>query len=218
MYFFLLIRHPPATRAPQPRGWTVSLTWFRSITSAQWSEVAQSCLTPCDPMDCSPPGSSVHGIFQAWILEWVAISLHSFLLNPPPPRPSVLPLISRMSNCPVFPLCLVDPGTIFLLTSLVWLVLLIKWILFLFSYCPFRLFFFLNIVSFTWKDNIQNSKAIEECIVKSKSSFPLWTPSYTVTLYKDTMAYIRWLCAPPGFVFCLHFCQSILKIFVSDKI
>ena len=40
----------------------------------KWREVAQSCLTLCDPMDCSPPGSSVHGIFQAWILEWVAIS------------------------------------------------------------------------------------------------------------------------------------------------
>ena len=40
----------------------------------KWSEVAQSCLTLCDPMDCSPPGSSVHGIFQAWILEWVAVS------------------------------------------------------------------------------------------------------------------------------------------------
>ena len=38
------------------------------------SEVAQSCPTPCDPMDCSPPGSSVHGISQARILEWVAIS------------------------------------------------------------------------------------------------------------------------------------------------
>ena len=36
--------------------------------------VAQSCLTLCDPMDCSPPGSSVHGILQARILEWVAIS------------------------------------------------------------------------------------------------------------------------------------------------
>ena len=35
--------------------------------------VAQSCLTLCDPMDCGPPGSSVHGIFQARILEWVAI-------------------------------------------------------------------------------------------------------------------------------------------------
>ena len=37
--------------------------------------VTQSCLTLCDPMNCSPPGSSVHGISQARILEWVAISL-----------------------------------------------------------------------------------------------------------------------------------------------
>ena len=36
--------------------------------------VAQSCLTLCDPMDCSLPVTSVHGIFQARILEWVAIS------------------------------------------------------------------------------------------------------------------------------------------------
>ena len=34
--------------------------------------VPQSCPTPCDPMDCSPPASSVHGILQARILEWVA--------------------------------------------------------------------------------------------------------------------------------------------------
>ena len=38
------------------------------------SEVAQSCPTLCDPMDCSLPGPSVHGIFQVRILEWVAIS------------------------------------------------------------------------------------------------------------------------------------------------
>ena len=38
------------------------------------SEVAQSCPTLCSPMDCSLPGSSVHGIFQARILEWVAIT------------------------------------------------------------------------------------------------------------------------------------------------
>ena len=36
------------------------------------SEVAQSCLTSSDPMDCSLPGSSTHGIFQARVLEWVA--------------------------------------------------------------------------------------------------------------------------------------------------
>ena len=38
------------------------------------SEVSQSCLTLSDPMDCSPPGSSVHGIFQARVLEWGAIA------------------------------------------------------------------------------------------------------------------------------------------------
>ena len=38
------------------------------------SEVAQSCPTLSDPMDCSPPGSSVHGIFQARVLEWGAIA------------------------------------------------------------------------------------------------------------------------------------------------
>ena len=37
-------------------------------------EVAQSCPTLSDPMDCSLPGSSVHGIFQARVLEWVAIA------------------------------------------------------------------------------------------------------------------------------------------------
>ena len=37
------------------------------------SEVAQSCQTPSDPMDCSLPGSSIHGIFQARVLEWGGI-------------------------------------------------------------------------------------------------------------------------------------------------
>ena len=39
------------------------------------SEVAQSCLTLSDPMDWSLPGSSIHGIFQAGVLEWGAIAL-----------------------------------------------------------------------------------------------------------------------------------------------
>ena len=38
------------------------------------SEVTQACPTPSDPMDCSLPGFSVHGIFQARVLEWVAIA------------------------------------------------------------------------------------------------------------------------------------------------
>ena len=37
------------------------------------SEVAQSCPTLSDPMDCSPPGSSIYGIFQARVLEWGAL-------------------------------------------------------------------------------------------------------------------------------------------------
>ena len=41
------------------------------VLAAQW------CLTLWDPMDCSPPGSSVHGILQARILEWVAIPFNS---------------------------------------------------------------------------------------------------------------------------------------------
>ena len=44
--------------------------------------VAQLCLTLWDPMDCNPPGSSIHGIFQAKILEWVVISFSGDLLNP----------------------------------------------------------------------------------------------------------------------------------------
>ena len=43
------------------------------------SEVAQSCPTPSDPMDCSLPGSSVHGIFQARVLEWGAIAFSDLL-------------------------------------------------------------------------------------------------------------------------------------------
>ena len=38
------------------------------------SEIAQSCPTLCEPIDCSLPGCSVHGIFQAIVLEWIAIS------------------------------------------------------------------------------------------------------------------------------------------------
>ena len=49
--------------------WTV-----KNAESESESEVTQSCPTLCDPVDCSPPRSSVHGILQARRLEWVAIS------------------------------------------------------------------------------------------------------------------------------------------------
>ena len=53
---------------------TKSCTGNREIQGSCDSEVVQSCPTLWDPMDCSLPGSFIHGIFQARILEWVAIS------------------------------------------------------------------------------------------------------------------------------------------------
>ena len=44
------------------------------LTNESESDIAQSCPTLCNPMDCSLPGSSIHGIFQARVLEWAAIS------------------------------------------------------------------------------------------------------------------------------------------------
>ena len=54
---------------------SVAKLWFWTyvLISMCVCLVSQSCLTLCDPMVCSPPGSSVHGIFQARILEWVAM-------------------------------------------------------------------------------------------------------------------------------------------------
>ena len=46
----------------------------RSVSTLCQRLHIQSCLTVCDPMDCSPPGSSVHGISRARILEWATIS------------------------------------------------------------------------------------------------------------------------------------------------
>ena len=45
------------------------------------SKVAQSCLTLCNPMDCSLPGSSIHGVFQARILEWGAIAFSASIVR-----------------------------------------------------------------------------------------------------------------------------------------
>ena len=50
------------------------ITGSQQIYKQNKRVVAQSCLTLCDPVDCSLQGSPVHGIFQARVLEWVAIS------------------------------------------------------------------------------------------------------------------------------------------------
>ena len=55
---------------------------MRVVESSVKVLVTQSCLTLCNPMDCSQSGSSVHGILQARILEWVAISFSKVSLQP----------------------------------------------------------------------------------------------------------------------------------------
>ena len=55
-------------------GWKHHKDEFRSLAAAAAAKSLQLCPTLCDPIDGSPPGSSVHGILQAIILEWVAIS------------------------------------------------------------------------------------------------------------------------------------------------
>ena len=61
---------PPASPALQAD----SLPLSHPTALAREDHVTQWCLTLCDPMDCSLPGSSIHGVFQARILEWVAMS------------------------------------------------------------------------------------------------------------------------------------------------
>ena len=61
-----------------PRVAQIHVHWVGEV---KWSEVTQSCPTLCDPIDCSPPGSSIHGIFPARILEWVAIPFLVMLSN-----------------------------------------------------------------------------------------------------------------------------------------
>ena len=60
----------------------------------------QSCLIPCDPLDCSLPGSSIHGIFQARVLEWVAISFSRGSFQPWY-RTQVSRIVGRRFRCNV---------------------------------------------------------------------------------------------------------------------
>ena len=57
-----------------PNGELTLKSWDKLYSVMCSVLVTQSCLTLCDPMDCSPPGSSVHGIFQARTLEWAVTS------------------------------------------------------------------------------------------------------------------------------------------------
>ena len=66
-------------------------TWFAAATDAK---SLQSCLTLCDPMDCSLPGSSVHGIFQARVLEWGAIAFSKYMIF----RCTIIHYLSKLQN------------------------------------------------------------------------------------------------------------------------
>ena len=88
------------------------------------SEVAQSCPTLGNPMDCSPPGSSVHGIFQARVLEWGAIAIYIYHL----PTYRLLTRLSSLSTCPS--ICLpIGP-------SIIWVYLPIICLCTCLSICP----------------------------------------------------------------------------------
>ena len=75
-WFDLLAVQRSLESSPAPQFKSINSSVFSflyspTLTSIH-SELTQSCPTLCDPMDCSLPGSSVHGIFQAIVLEWVA--------------------------------------------------------------------------------------------------------------------------------------------------
>ena len=70
--------------------WNISFTFIKSQShrkckckkdTAAAAKSLQSCPTLCDPIDGSPPGSSVHGIFQARVLEWVAVAFSEVLFS-----------------------------------------------------------------------------------------------------------------------------------------
>ena len=90
----------PSTEAhqiPPSLGFSRQEHWsglpFPSPMHESESEVTQSCSTLRDPMDCSLPGSSIHGIFQARVLEWVAISFSNSLSTRSNPLSLLSPLL-----------------------------------------------------------------------------------------------------------------------------
>ena len=72
------------------------------VKSESESEVTQSCPTLCDPVDCSPPGSSVHGLLQARILEWSCHTLLQGIFKTQGSNPHLLHLLYwQASSLPV---------------------------------------------------------------------------------------------------------------------
>ena len=78
---------------------------FHSELCMLHAQLLLSCLTLCDPMDCSPPGSSVHGILQARILEWVDVSSSRWSSQPRDRTIVFLCLLHRqVGSLPLVPL------------------------------------------------------------------------------------------------------------------
>ena len=65
---------PPSLGFSRQEHWSGLPFLLQCMKLKSESEVAESCPTLSDPMDCSPPGSTIHGIFQARVLEWGAIA------------------------------------------------------------------------------------------------------------------------------------------------
>ena len=116
----------PFSRGSSPPRDRIRISWGSCISGrffTIWAtregegEVAQSCPTLCDPVDCSLPGFSVHGILQARILEWVTISFSGDLPDPgikpgsptleadalisePPGKPPGKPMVNKLDVTP----------------------------------------------------------------------------------------------------------------------
>ena len=83
----MTLSSPPLTRTTinywttvNKKEWNLQKRYSTSEDIKNENEIAQLCPTLCDPMDCSPSGFSIHGIFQARVLEWVAISFSNLIV------------------------------------------------------------------------------------------------------------------------------------------
>ena len=70
---------PPSLGFSRQEHWSGCHFLLQCMKVKSESEVTQSCPTLSNPMDCSPPGSSIHGIFQARVLEWGAIAISDII-------------------------------------------------------------------------------------------------------------------------------------------
>ena len=96
--------HRLAHQTPQSLGFSRQEHWsglpfLQCMKVKSESEVSQSCPTLSHPMDCSPPGSSDHGLFQARVLEWSAIAFSNILAEVPSFRTRKQPLNNKCTSC-----------------------------------------------------------------------------------------------------------------------